>query len=288
LSIGLVLGQLVDALSAIAFLALIAIGLYIIFGMMRVINMAHGELYMLGAYTTWWVTDHGRSFWIGLLAAPLLVGLVGLLLERSVIRFLYARRDLSTLLATSGVSIILQRTVALTLGARPRYVAAPIKGNFVILGQNYLNYQVFAMVVAVAVIFAALLLFYKTSFGLRARATIENPIMAETFAVNTSRMNMASFALGAALAGFGGALIAPLVSVVPTMGLDFVVRSFLVVIVGGTQALVGAVGGAAVVGGTESLFTANLNGTLAQMIVLVLVMGVVLLRPAGLFGHGRI
>jgi urea transport system permease protein len=281
--LGLNLGQLVDALSAVLFLAVVALGLYIIFGMMRVINLAHGELFMVGAYVVWWLIDHGVSFWLGLVAAPVVVGALGLLIERSVIRFLYERGDLSTLLATAGVSILLQRSVALGIGTQPREVAAPIGGNVSFLGQAFLIYQLVAMGLATLVIAAVFWLFRRTAFGTRARATIERPEMAQVMGVNTARMSMAAFALGAALAGFAGALIAPLVSIVPTMGADFVVQSFLVVIVGGTTELVGALGGSALIGGTRSLLTANLSATVAQMIVLALAMIIVLLRPQGLF-----
>jgi urea transport system permease protein len=281
--LGLDLGELVDALSAVLFLAVMSLGLYVIFGMMRVINLAHGELLMVGAYVVWWLDDHGVSSWAGLVAAPLLVGALGVLLERSVIRFLYEREDLSTLLATAGVSILLQRAVSLGIGTQPREVAAPIGGNVSILGQTFLIYQLMAMGLAVLVIAAVLWLFRRTAFGTRARATIERPAMAEAMGIDTGRQSMIAFALGAALAGFAGALIAPLVSVVPTMGADFVVQSFLVVIVGGTTELAGALGGSALIGGTRSLLTANLNATVAQMIVLALAMIIVVVRPQGLF-----
>ncbi|MBA3450310.1 MAG: branched-chain amino acid ABC transporter permease, partial [Chloroflexia bacterium] len=139
-----------------------------------------------------------------------------------------------------------------------------------------------------AIVAAVVLLFLRTDFGLRARATIVNPAMAAALAVNTVRMNALSFALGSALAGFAGALAAPLVSVVPSMGLDWVIRAFLVVIVAGAGSIFAAIGGAAIVGGWEAGFTAAYDATYAQITVLAIVWALVLLRPRGLFsGTGR-
>ena len=286
-STGAVVANLANVLAAILFLAVVALGLWVIFGMMRVINMAHGELFMLGAFTAWWFETHGVGFWASLVVAPLLVGALGVAIERMVIRPLYGRGDLSTLLATAGISIILQRGIALWFGARAQSVTAPVSGNFSVLGEPYVTYKVIAMGFAAAVIVGTFALFRFTGFGLRARATIDNPHMAEVFGINTSRMNMASFGLGAALAGFAGVLIAPLISVVPTMGLDFVVRSFLVVIVGGTGGFVGALGGSTLIGGADNALTLALSGTVADIIVLALAMLLVLVRPRGIFGRGN-
>lgn len=280
---GLVLKQSFNALSAILLLTLVAIGLYIVFGMMRVINMAHGEFYMLGAYTAWWGREHGLSFWLGLALAAVVVGALGMVVERLIVRRLYRRGDLSTLLATFGLSILLQRGIGLWLGDRPQFVPSPVAGHFTVLGNNYAYYQCLAMVIAAAAIGLALILFLRTDFGVRARATIQNPTMAAVLGINTARMNLLSFGVGSALAGFAGALAAPTVSVVPTMGLDYVVRSFLVVIAAGTGSIWAALGGGALVGGWEAGFTAAFNATYAQITVLAVVWALVLLRPRGLF-----
>jgi urea transport system permease protein len=280
---GLVLKQLFNGASAVALLALVAVGLFIVFGMMKVINMAHGEFYMLGAYAMWWLLERGVNFWLNLLLAVLAVGLFGIVVERTIVQRLYARGDLSTLLATFGLSILLQRGVAIAFGDRPQFVASPISGGPVVLGNTYPVYQIVATLLAVVVIAAVVLLFRRTDFGLRARATMLNPGMAAALGIDTARMNALSFALGSALAGFAGALAAPFVSVVPSMGLDWVIRSFLVVIVAGTGSLVAALGGAAIVGGWEAAFTAIYDATYAQITVLVIVWALVLLRPRGLF-----
>jgi branched-chain amino acid transport system permease protein/urea transport system permease protein len=280
---GLVLKQFFNGMSAVALLALVAVGLFIVFGMMKVINMAHGEFYMLGAYAMWWLLERGLNFWLNLVLAALAVGVFGIVVERTIVQRLYARGDLSTLLATFGLSILLQRGVAIAFGDRPQFVASPISGGPVILGNTYPVYQIVATLLAVAVITGVVILFRRTDFGLRARATMLNPGMAAALGIDTARMNALSFALGSALAGFAGALAAPFVSVVPAMGLDWVIRSFLVVIVAGTGSIVAALGGAAIVGGWEAGFTAIYDATSAQITVLIIVWALVLLRPRGLF-----
>lgn len=280
---GLLLKQIFNAASGVTLLALVAMGLFIVFGMMKVINMAHGEFFMLGAYAMWWLLERGANFWFNLVAAAVVVGICGVVVERTIIQRLYARGDLSTLLATFGLSILLQRGTAAMFGDRPQFVSSPISGGPTILGNTYPTYQIVAMILAIVAMVAVMLLFLRTDFGLRARATIVNPSMAAALGVDTARMNALSFALGSALAGFAGALAAPFVSVVPAMGLDWVVRSFLVVIVAGAGSIGAAIGGAAIVGGWEAGFTAVHDATYAQITVLVIVWALVLLRPRGLF-----
>lgn len=280
---GYLFAEVVDALTASIFLIVIALGLYIVFGLMKVINLAHGEMFMLGAYTAWWTTAHGLSFWLALIVAALLVGLVGVVIEVLVIRHLYARNDLSTLLATAGLSLLIQRVVSLVFGGNPRSVNTPLGGRVQIAGQFFLNYQLLAAGIALLAIIAVLILFQRTSFGLQARATIENAGQASVMAIDGARISRFAFGLGAAIAGFAGALMAPLIGIQPTMGTDFVVRSFLVVITGGASAIGGTIGGGAIVGGGQSLLTANFNATFAQIVVLAVVMLLVVLRPNGVF-----
>lgn len=284
---GFVLKQAFNAVSAIALLTLVALGLYIAFAMLRVINIAHGEFLMLGAYTQWAVTDHGFSPWFGLPAAALAVGTFAVVVERTVIRRLYLREDLSTLLATFGLSIILQRGIGIWLGTERRFVEVPVKGNFEFLGVSYGHYEVVVPVIAAGIVLAVLLLIMRTDFGIRVRATIQNPEMAAAMGINTDLMNMVTFALGAALAGVAGALIVPTVTLSPVMGVEFVVRAFLVVIVAGAGTVFAALGGGAVIGGWESGYTSAVDATYAQISVLLLVIFLVLLRPRGLFERSQ-
>lgn len=285
MDIEILVRQFLNATSSTLFVVLAALGLTIIFGMMRVINMAHGEFFMLGAYCMYVTTSIGANFWLGLVAAPVLVALFGIAIERTIVRRLYQRHDLSTLLATWGLSIVLQQVIRVGFGAQSRSVASPIQDSVTILGATFPAFHVIAMCLSLVVIVSVIVVFLRTDFGTQARATIQNPEIAAALGVNTSRMYLLAFGLGTGLAGAAGALMAPLVGVVPTMGTDLVVRSFLVVIAGGMGQLFGTLAGGVVIGGGESVITTVTNGTVAQISVLLIVILLMLVRPRGLLGR---
>ena len=257
----------------------VALGLTIIFGVMRVINMAHGEFFMLGAYTMVVVTGAGLNPWLGIALAPVLLGMFGILTERTMIRPLYQRADLSSLLATFGLSIVLQQGARLVFGPQSRSVPTPLEGNLNILGTTYPAYRLLAAAIALAVIVAVGALVYRSTFGVRMRATMENTEVASALGTNTSRIAGWAFGLGAALAGFAGALMAPFIGVVSSMGLEQTVQSFLVVITGGMGSIAGTVGGGVMIGGGESALTVPFSGTVAQIAVLLVAITVMLARP---------
>lgn len=237
-----------DASNFILAIVLVAMGLVIIFGLMNVINMAHGEFFLLGAYTVVMIESAGGHFWLGLLLAPLFVGLVGLVLEELVIRHVY-HRFLDTILATWGLSIFIKQAVVLIFGPAAMTVTTPITATVEIVGFTYPVYRLFIMGVSLAVIGFTFWLFFRTRFGLTARGVIANRNMASCLGVNTRRLDRMTFAFGAALAGLAGAVMAPIMSVDPQMGLGFLVPAFLAILVGGAGHLVGALAGATVVGG---------------------------------------
>jgi urea transport system permease protein len=279
--------DVINVIVAAVFTVEIALGLMIIFGVMRVINMAHGEFFMLGAFTVVVVTEAGGSPWLGILLAPVVLGLLGMLTERLMIRPLYQRGDLSSLLATFGLGIVLQQTVRLIFGPQSREVPTPIEGSMDVLGTTYPTYRIVAMVISLAVIAGVGLLLYRSFFGIRVRGTIENAEVAASLGTNTTRIASLAFALGAALAGFAGALMAPFIGVVSTMGLEHTVRSFLVVITGGLGSIIGTLGGGVLIGGGESALAVPFGGTVAKVAVLGLAILVMLVRPKGLFaGRG--
>jgi urea transport system permease protein len=275
--------QALNGFSLVLFLVLIAMGLTIIFGIMRVINMAHGELMMIGAYTVYATLAAGYNFLLGLILAPIVAGTVGVLMERSVIRFLYGRRDLSTLLATWGFGMVFQQVVKLLFGPQPARVPSPLPDSIHFLGITYPMYRVFAMFICLFVVIGVIVLFFKTDFGVKARATIQNREMAEVLGINTRRMYLFAFGFGAALAGVSGALIAPQIGVIPTMGLDFIARAFFIVIVGGMGSITGVLGSGFILGETENIITAVSNGTVAQIFVFIVVIVLMLIKPRGLF-----
>lgn len=265
----------------------IALGLTIIFGVMRVINMAHGDFFMLGAFTMVTVSNSGLPVWVGIVLAPIVVGALGAAVERGIVRRLYGRRDLSTLLATFALSIAFEQLVDLIWGPQSFTVRAPINGTVTVIGATYPTYRLVAAGVAVLVIAAVALLIYRTAFGIRIRATMQDGETAAALGTNTHAITSSAFGLGTALAGLAGALMAPFVGVNYAMGLAQTVQSFLVVITGGMGSIGGTVGGGILIGGGQSALSVPLSGTVAEILVLLLAIFVMLLRPGGIFSRGQ-
>jgi urea transport system permease protein len=274
--------QLLNGVSLIAILILVALGLAIIFGLMGVINMAHGELFTIGAYALVAVSNLG-GFWAGVLLAPVVGAVVGIALERGVVQFLYTR-PIETILATWGISLILQQGIEFIFGTAPQAVPNPFPGAISVFGiVDYPVYRLFILMAGVVITAAKFFVFLRTEFGLMARAVIQNREIAAAIGINTDRIYVVAFALGAALAALAGALMAPLINVLPLMGVSFLARSFFVVIVGGAGNLLGVVGGSVLIGGLETLFSSLWSVTLAQALVLVIAIVIVRFRPTGLF-----
>jgi branched-chain amino acid transport system permease protein/urea transport system permease protein len=273
-----------NGISLAAVLILISLGLAIIFGLRGVINLAHGEFFMLGAYAVWYTENIGLPpFWIGFILAPLVTGLLGWLVERGFIRFLY-HRPIETLLGTWGISIVLRELVRIVIGPEHRYATQPIVGQLQMFGFSYPLYRIAITLFTLVVVGLVGYLFTRTSFGLRVKATISDRAMAEALGINTGRIDQAVFVLGAALAGLAGAVMSPVIAINPNMGLDFFAQTFLVVIVGGLGQLFGVVGGGLLIGMLQAGFSAFLKPIVAQIIVLVLAIIAIRLRPQGLFG----
>jgi len=271
------------AATSVSGLILVASGLTIIFGLMGVLNLAHGSLMMVGAYTAYAVQDAGFSPWLGLVAAPVVVAVLGALMEVSLIRRLY-ERPLDTLLATWGVSIVLQEGVKLVFGTSQKSVSPAIDGSLSVAGVTYPTYWAFIIVVAAAVMAVVIGVFAYTDVGIVALAVIQDREMASAVGINTGLTDRATFAFGSALAGFSGAIMAPLLSVNATMGLSWLADSFLVVIVGGVGTFTGTVAGGVLLGGLDNLFRTAIGGytSIAQAAVLVVALIVIRYRPNGL------
>lgn len=282
-----VLTSVLNGVSLAAVLILISLGLAIIFGLRGVINLAHGEFFMLGAYTVWVTENAGLPpFWAGFVLAPLVTALAGWIIERSFIRFLY-RRPIETLLGTWGVSIVLRELVRIVIGPEHRYATQPITGQFELLGFSYPLYRIAIILFTAAVVALMVYLFAHTDFGLRVKATISDRGMAEAVGINTSRVDQMVFVLGAGLAGLAGAVMSPVVAINPNMGLDYFARTFLVVIIGGIGSMLGVLGGGSLIGMLEAGLSAFLKPIVAQVIVLVMAILVIRLRPQGIFGKAR-
>ena len=277
---------LLNMSSFVLILILVALGLVVVFGMLGVINMAHGELFMLGAYTAVAVTGAGAPFWLAVVAAPVVVGAAGLAIEVLLVRHIY-RRTLDTILATWGLSIALKQLVVLTFGPASRSVAPPIDASIAVGDFVYPAYRLVLMAIAVALIAVTFWVFQRTRFGLLARAVIARPDTAACLGIDTKMIVRTSFVIGTALAGLAGALVAPLISVDPQMGLGFLIPGFIAIMVGGAGVLAGVLVGGGIVGGASNLLTLWLSPVVAQIAVFGLAIVVIRLRPQGLLGRGR-
>jgi len=273
-----------DTLSFMLALLLVTLGLVVIFGIMNVINMAHGEFFLIGAYCVVLAERAGYAFWWALLLSPIVLATLGLAIEEFVVRHVY-RRFIDSILATWGVSLALKQTVIVLFGPTAQSVASPIPGPVQILGVVYPAYRIFIMGVAVALTGATFLLFYRTSLGLAARGVIANRAMAASLGVNTRMLDRATFAIGAALAGLAGAVMAPIMSVDPQMGVGFLIPAFLSVLVGGTGTLVGALAGTAAIAGSTVVVSDFWTDVTAQVVVFTLAIVVIRLFPHGLTGR---
>jgi branched-subunit amino acid ABC-type transport system permease component len=224
-----------------AFLLLSALGLIVILGMMNIINLAHGELMMLGAYTATIVVQRGVPFALAVPLAFLVVALFGIVLERLIVRRFYGR-ELGALVVTWGISLILSQGTLLLLG--PFMPSIQIPGGSVAVGQySFSDYWLVLIALTAAIVAALWWVYNRTKFGLQARATMQNAAMARALGVNTDRVYMLTFGLGAGLAGLSGALLAPTTSIAPFMGQQFVAPAFITVVVGGaTNVITGALG----------------------------------------------
>lgn len=227
-----------NVLTGVATLVLITIGLGVIYGMMRIINLAHGEFMMLGAYTAVTASTAGVNIWVSMLILPpIVVGLAGLVLERTIIRFLYGRM-MDTMLATWGISLGLIGLITSIFGNVVKSVQMPV-GSFSI-GQYHVSaYSLVIIGIGIVVLAALLVLLRRTRFGLILRATMQNPAMSASLGVRPSAVYMATFSLGAALAGLAGGVLSPISGVSPGMGGAYIAKAFITVLGGGPAIIAG-------------------------------------------------
>ena len=277
-------------ISASSVLLLAAIGLAITFGVMGVINMAHGEMVMLGAYCTFIVQSllpPAFAQWSLAVSIPLafvVAGCVGILIERLVIRFLYGR-PLETLLATWGVSLVLQQLVRTIFGANNRQVSAPafMSGSIELGGLSIGLGRLWIIVLAIAVFVALQLLLRATSFGLRMRAVTQNRRMAAAMGISTGRIDMLAFGLGSGIAGIAGVALSQIDNVSPNLGQGYIIDSFMVVVLGGVGNLWGTLLGALTLGVANKLLEPFVGAVLGKIILLVFIILFIQKRPRGLF-----
>lgn len=280
-----VLTQILNGLTIGAVLMLIAMGLTIIFGLMDVVNFAHGALYMLGAYLAVTAVGDTGHFWLALLVAPLGVGVLGFLLEYTMIRPLYGRDPLLQVLLTFGVAVVLREAVEIIWGPRVRSLMPPkeLSGSTDIFGIHYPSYRLAVLFIAFGIAGAVWIALRQTNIGLIVRAGTYDRDMVDALGVNVRRVFTGVFVAGAMLAALAGVLIGPLRSVHPDMGNDVIVDAFIAVIVGGLGSVPGAVAGALLVGMAELMGALAFPG-MAKAVIYVAVAIVMIWRPSGLLG----
>jgi branched-subunit amino acid ABC-type transport system permease component len=271
----------IEILNAVASLMLISIGLAIIFGMMRIINLAHGEFLMLGGYAAITATKAGINIWIAMLVvAPLVVGVIGIIVERCVIRFLYGRM-VDTMLATWGLSLLFVGLVTTIFGNTTAGISSPL-GAMTIGSYSVSLYTLFIVAVAAVVALGIWLLLKKTRFGLIARGTMQNADMAAALGLSPPRVYMVTFGIGAALAGLAGGVLAPITGVVPTIGVAYVAKAFITVIGGGASILAGTLSASTLFGTVNQLATFATTPVIGEVALLFTAIVLVRLMPQGI------
>ncbi len=274
----------IQVLYAIASLALISIGLAIIFGMMRVINLAHGEFLMLGGYAAIVANRHGVSIWLAMLVvAPLVVGVIGVIVERTIIRFLYGRM-IDTMLATWGLSLFLVGLTTAIFGNTTVGLSAPL-GSFEIGRYRESGYTLFVIAVAVAVLLCVLAALRFTRFGLIARGAMQNANMAAALGVNPPRVYAVTFGIGAALTGLAGGVLAPVSGVFPTIGVAYVAKSFITVIGGGAAIVAGTASASALFGAINQIATYATTPVFGEVALLAAAIVLIRVLPQGVTGR---
>lgn len=273
-----------DVVSAVSSLVLVSLGLAIIYGMMRVINLAHGEFLMLGAYATVTTANRGVNIWIAMLVvAPLFVGLVGVLIERVLIRFLYGRL-VDTMLATWGLSLFLVGLTTAIFGNTITGVPTPL-GGFRIGAYTSSLYTLFLALVAILLLAGVFAALRFTRFGLIARATMQNADMAAALGVNPTRVYMLTFAIGAAVTGLAGGLLAPVSGISPTMGAAFVAKAFITVVGGGASILTGTASASGLFGFLNQVGSYLTTPVFGEVILLAAATILIRLLPEGITGR---
>ncbi|MDQ0394345.1 ABC transporter permease subunit [Labrys monachus] len=267
---------------AFAFLVLSACGLAVIFGMMGVINLAHGEFIMCGAYVSVSAAHAGLPLPFAILVGALAAAAVGALVEIVIIRHLY-QRPLDTIVATWGLSLIATQSTLIVLGSTMMGVGTPF-GSFQMGGYSYSLYRVVLFFMALVVLAGLYALFNWTRFGVMARATIQVPHMAAALGIDTRLVYSLTFALGAGLAGLAGGLYAPTMTLVPTMGTTFIMEAFVTVVVGGADVFLGTAPAAAVLAVVKSTMTSWQGQLFGQIGLLIAVIVVIRVLPKGISG----
>ena len=289
ISLPALLSQLLLGLVNGSFYAILSLGLAVIFGLLNVINFAHGALFMLGAVLTWMAMTYlGVNYWVMLIAAPIVVGLFGVVIERLLLRWIYKLDHLYGLLLTLGLTLLIEGVFRSIYGVSglaydtPDALASATDLGFMILP----NYRAWVVVASLTVCFATWFVIEKTRLGAYLRAGTENPRLVEAFGVNVPLMITLTYGFGVALAAFAGVLAAPVIQVSPLMGQNLIIVVFAVVVIGGMGSIMGAILTGLGLGVIEGLTKVYYPAASATVVFVIMVV-VLLIRPAGLFGSEK-
>jgi urea ABC transporter permease protein UrtB len=281
----LIVTQGINVLYGVTTLAVLVLGLAVVFGLLGVLNIAHGEFIMAGAYCAYVVTAHGWPFIAAAPLALLVCGVLGLIVERGVIRPLYDR-PFDTLVATWGLSLLLRKIAEAIFGLGYYSIDMPLAGTVHVLGTDYPAYRLALIALCIAALAGLVVWFRLSRTGTRIKAMVGNRELAQAHGIPVRRLAAGTFVTGSCLAGLGGVMVAPLVPVQPFMGVDYVLKAFFVLVVGGLGSALGLLSGAAIIGGLDSVVSAAIDGTYGYFTVLGVAIIFLWLKPRGLFARG--
>jgi len=270
-----------EILSFGAIVILVVLGLGVIASMMGIFNFAQGEFVLLGAYVTYLAYSLGLPVWLGMVAAPFVVRALGFVLERLIVRRFYAA-PIVAMLGTYALGLIIREVVRTLIGGLYRSVPEPIAGSLDVGTMHFSSWRLAIVIITALVMVGSYFLLAHTTFGLRIRASLENPSLARASGISTSAIYGATFAFGAALAGLAGALIVPVFSLFADLGIRFLIQGFVAVMVGGVGSFAGPVAGAGVIGTLSAALPWVISPVVADVLVFVLAIAFIKFRPQGL------
>jgi len=265
-------------------MALIALGLNMIFGLLHIINMAHGALYMLGAVVAWYLIEVTGSFWVALVVAPLCVAAVGILMEKGLLRSI-EDKPITTIICTFGLMLVIQQLVLMIFGGSPRRITPPVAYRFPLFQLQYPLMRIVIALISIGMMIGLWIFLRKTKYGLWMRAVVQDREMGIALGIPVNKVYMWTFVLGSALAAFSGVLAAPIVSVEFMMGRDVLIMAFIIVIVGGMGNLEGSVVAAIMLSLIQGIGSLFFPPSIATVFALAFMIIVLLIKPQGLFGE---
>ena len=280
----LIVAQVMNVVYEVTTLTVVVLGLAIVFGFLGVMNLAHGEFIMVGAYVAVFCQSQGWPYISAVPATLLVCAVLGLVVERGLIRPLY-QRPFDTLLATWGLSLLIRECVEFVSGGGYKSLDMPISGSVDIIGTPFPAYRVVLILISLIGIAGLILWYLRSRTGTRIKAMVGNPELAAAVGIRTEQLARNTFVVGTCFSGLAGVMVAPLIPVQPYMGLDFILKAFFVLVVGGLASVLGLISGAAIIGGVESAMSAVIDRTYGYSTVLLIAIFFLWLRPRGIFAR---